>query len=87
MSKIYSDARELWKDVDGLIDAWCERRCLAALALILPAARAINGLRDSWGEFLEALSTLLATRDVLTPDEIEIVRDIKREVERLVYRS
>lgn len=46
--------------VASLIDAWCERRELGALARLLPAWIGNNGLTDGWGEVWEALRTVRA---------------------------
>jgi len=38
-----------------LIERWCDERRLDALAQILPAYLAFNGLTDGWGELSNAL--------------------------------
>lgn len=62
-----------------LVDQWCERRDLRALARILPAYTANVGLTDSWAALLDALRTLQADRAL--PEEEQ------REVERLVVET
>jgi hypothetical protein len=72
--------------LDQLIDGWCDRRELGALARVLPAHRANNGLTDGWSDLLEALRTLRADRS-LPGDEQRKVDQLVGAVERIVYRS
>jgi hypothetical protein len=56
--------------VDGLIDAWCERRALAPLRILLPAWPMPMGLTDDWHTLRDALRHVRAmAKDVLTEDE------------------
>lgn len=73
-------------EVSKLIDAWCDRRELRALARLLPAWLANNGLTDGWGDVLDALRTIRADRG-LTDDEAVIVERSIIAVERAVYRT
>jgi hypothetical protein len=41
--------------IDALIDEWCERREVKALALLLPAWVDNFGLTDGWARVLDAL--------------------------------
>jgi hypothetical protein len=41
-----------------LIERWCDERRLDALAQILPAYLAFNGLTDGWGELSIALNAI-----------------------------
>jgi len=43
-----------------LIERWCDERRLDALARILPAYLAFNGLTDGWGELSNALKATRA---------------------------
>jgi hypothetical protein len=56
------------KDIKVLVDRWCERRELAALARLLPAWIANNGLTDGWNELREALRHTYATCKGLPED-------------------
>ena len=47
-------------DVSRLVHAWCDRRELRALARLLPAWSANNGLTDGWSDVLDALRTIRA---------------------------
>lgn len=48
------DAKRFNERVRTLIDAWCERRELSALAHILPVWLGNNGLTDGWTDFRHA---------------------------------
>ena len=41
--------------LDRLIDEWCKRREVGALATLLPAYVAFNGLTDGWVDLYQAL--------------------------------
>ena len=60
--------------VDQLIDAWCERRALRPLSILLPAYVGFTGLTDGWTELHEALRSCRAMRrDELNLDERELL--------------
>jgi hypothetical protein len=63
---------DLLVEVSGLIDAWCDRRELRALARLLPAWLVNNGLTDDWRDALEALSAIRAD-DRLPYDEAFVI--------------
>ena len=69
-----------------LIDAWCERRELGALAVLLPAYTSNNGLTDGWAGVMDALHTLRGSRR-LPGDELRQIDVLTVLVERMVYRS
>lgn len=69
-----------------LIDAWCDRRDLAHLALLLPAFTSNNGLTDGWADLMEALRDLRATRRLPAAEQAEVERLLPL-VERAVYRA
>ena len=71
--------------LSALIDAWCERRELRPLALLLPAYTANAGLTDDWARLMEALYDLQA-RGRLPEAEAAEVRRIIPLVEQMVYR-
>lgn len=68
-----------------LVDAWCARRALGPLAVVLPAYTSNNGLTDGWAELMEALRTLRGFRH-LPDDEHRQIEDLVVLVERMVYR-
>jgi hypothetical protein len=72
-------------DVSGLIDAWCDRRELRALARLLPAWLANDGLTDGWAGVLDALRTICADGS-LPGDEAIVVDRCIVAVESAVYR-
>jgi hypothetical protein len=78
---------ELLSGLRNLIDAWCDRRCLSALLLVLPGYFGLNGLTDGWAGLYEALRNVRAfSRDDLPPDELELVNELIRATEKVVYR-
>lgn len=80
-----SDAPDVLTDVSTLIDAWCDRRELRALARLLPAWLANNGLTDGWADVLDALRAIRADQR-LPDDEAAVVERSIAAVERAVYR-
>ena len=68
-----------------LIDGWCERRELGALAVLLPAYTSNNGLTDGWAGVKAALHTLRGSRR-LPLDELHQIDELTVIVERMVYR-
>jgi hypothetical protein len=52
------DAKALNDTISRLVDCWCDRRDLAALAGVLPAWLSNNGLTDGWEELAAALRTM-----------------------------
>lgn len=73
-------------EVAGLIEAWCERRQLHALARLLPAWIGNNGLTDGWGEVYEALRTLRADCQLPEAEAATIERAIVA-VGKAVFRT
>ena len=68
-----------------LVDAWCERRDLHALARVLPAYTRDCGVSDRWGHLLGALTALRAERH-LPDDEQHVLERIVVEAERIGQR-
>jgi hypothetical protein len=85
MSKGYTSNDEFFRDMRALIEAWCDRRCLHALATLLPAFTSFNGMTDGWGELHIALKRLPLSKDELSCDERETVADLKRAAEKAVH--
>ena len=72
-----TDRDEPFQALHNLIRAWCDRRCLDALNLILPAYLAFNGLTAAWSRLNDALSNLSASaRHELTDEEAEKVENL-----------
>jgi hypothetical protein len=87
MRKSYASNDEYFDDLQSLVEAWCDRRCLHALSTILPAYTSFNGMTDAWGDLLTALNALLLSNDVFLPDERQIIADLKQAAENAVYRQ
>jgi hypothetical protein len=62
-----------------LVDAWCERRDLHALARVLPAYTAHFGLDDGWDDLLRALKALRADH--------HLPQDEQQSLERLIVKA
>ena len=63
-----------------MIDAWCERRELKALAIVLPASVNNFGVTDGWAAVLEAFRDL-RSRTWLPNDERLVVERVATVVE------
>lgn len=81
MDERYSNNEEFFADLHGLIDAWCERRCLLPLAAVLPAYTSFNGMTDGWIELLDALKASVLTREALLPKELAMVANLRKAAE------
>ena len=77
---------EVVERVSTLIDAWCDRRELEALARLLPAWTSNTGLTDGWAHVLEALRTIRALRELPDADQ-ETIEWAITEIEKVVYQS
>jgi hypothetical protein len=64
------------EDIRQLIDRWCDRRELDALANLLPAWLANNGLTDGWLNLRDALKHTYAICPHLPGDERETVKRV-----------
>jgi hypothetical protein len=74
---------EVENRLSTLIDVWCDRRDLEALARLLPAWTSNTGLTDGWAHVLEALRTI-APRD-LPGDEQQTLEWAITELDKVVY--
>ena len=62
------------KTLDGLINAWCERRALRPLAFLLAAYPGVSAHPVREFELLEALKNLKSLcRDHLTSEELRLI--------------
>ena len=76
------------RSLGGLIDSWCDRRCLSALRCILQGYPLSSGLTDDWANLLHALENVRSfARDELTIEEKQIVGELITDVQRVVYRT
>jgi hypothetical protein len=72
--------------LERLIEAWCDRRDLRPLALLLPTYTSNAGLTDDWARLMEALYDLRARGRLPEDEQLEVERLVPI-VERMVYRS
>jgi len=76
---------EPFQALHKLIRAWCDRRCLEALNLILPAYLTFNGLTAAWRRLYDALNNLRASaRHELTDEEAEEVDNLIGLARRII---
>jgi hypothetical protein len=86
--KDIADNAEFFAVVRRLIDAWCDRRALRPLSLVLGPYLAFDGLTDSWGNILTALKTISARyQKDISEAELDSVRDLIRAAGAAVYRN
>ncbi|WP_426291283.1 hypothetical protein [Sphingomonas sp. TWP1-3-1] len=85
MNHIYASSDDFFHDLCLLTEAWCDRRCLHALADVLPAFTSINGSTDGWGELAAALKAAFLSKDALTGHERQMVAQLRRAAEDSVH--
>lgn len=61
-------------EIRQLVERWCDRRELGALASLLPAWLANNGLTDGWEILHDALKHTYAMGRDLPPDERDTLK-------------
>lgn len=86
MNHIYVSSDDFFRDLSLLIEAWCDRRCLHALADVLPVFTSFNGLTYGWGELATALKAAFLSKDALTSHERQMVAQLRRAAEDAVHR-
>jgi hypothetical protein len=68
---------------EGLVESWCDRRCLRALREILGGYPLASPLTDGWGQLGDALRGVRAfAREELTTDEAQEVERLIAEIDR-----
>lgn len=78
---------ELFRALQSLVDAWCDRRCLRALRVVLPGYPLASPFTDGWGELLKALQNVRAfAPDELTERERVVLDDAIRTVDHALHR-
>jgi hypothetical protein len=81
-------ASEVQREIDRLVNAWCDRRCLGALREILRGWPLSSGLTDDWAQLLDALEKVRAfARAQLTEEELARLEDVIHDVGGFVYRT
>lgn len=84
----YRSNDEFFETLKGLINGWCDRRSLAPLSRVLGAYLSFNGMTDGWGELSTGLKSIRAhDRDKLTAEEVAIVDDLIRAIEKAIHRE
>jgi len=74
--------------IKGLVDAWCERRALKPLSILLPAWVAFSGLSDAWHDLRNALRHVRAmAKDSLTDAEQEHLGQAIAMVDKALWRD
>ncbi|MDR0776032.1 MAG: hypothetical protein LBE81_05275 [Azonexus sp.] len=74
-------------DVGALIDAWCARRAINLLRVILANYPILNNLTDDWAAIASSLKTIRVQHSQdLEPSEMETVIKLQRLAESVVYR-
>jgi hypothetical protein len=75
------------ESVKALVDAWCARRCLAALRYILQGYPLSSPLTDCWAELLKSLEDVRAfAKGEITEEENQAVNQLIDSISRIVYR-
>ena len=70
---------EFLEALKGLIDGWCERRCLTPLSKVLGPYLSFNGMTDGWAELAFALKSIRALDgEHLSSKESETADDLIR---------
>jgi hypothetical protein len=71
-----------------LVDAWCERRALEPLRVILSCYPRVNGLTDEWDALAAAFKTVrVRFASQLPAQELEAVIGLQQLAESIVYRD
>jgi hypothetical protein len=76
---VETDQHPVTGPLSQLVDVWCERRDLHALARVLPGYTAHLGPGDAWGDLLRALQALRA--------ECHLPEDEQQDLERLIVTA
>ena len=67
-----NEAQDFQAIIKNLVDAWCERRALIPLSILLPVWLGFSGLTDSWHDLRNALRhTRAMAREIMTEAEKE----------------
>jgi hypothetical protein len=87
VSAVRPEVQTIFRDIEALVGAWCDRRALRALREILAGWPIVGGLTDDWGHLSTALERVRAfARADVTEEEMEKVEELIRGVQRIVDR-
>ena len=76
---------QIEKHLDELVDAWCERRCLDALAHVLRAKQIPRGPGEDAERLLAALRKVMTSaKHELTKEELATVQQLIDSLDRIV---
>ena len=79
--------RELEKQINFLIQRWCDARTLEPLRLLLNARASLNGLTDGWEAFRFEMKTIRASHSSeLTEEELDAVIELLHLAETALDR-
>lgn len=77
-----SNTNKVFRQIDALIDGWCERRALKPLRFILRAYPLCSGLTDEWGALLDSLKDIKGLcGNELTDEEKKLLVELVNAVE------
>ena len=75
------------KDISVLVDAWCDRRAIGPLRIILGCYPLVNNLTDDWAALASGLKTIrIKHGHDLEPSEMGTVVRLQQLAEGIVYR-
>jgi hypothetical protein len=78
--------QEFHSEIKALVDAWCDRRDLTLLRVVLGSYPLVSGLTDEWGELANALKTIRAQhKSILIAGELDRVIALQQFAESLVH--
>jgi hypothetical protein len=81
------NSQDFDKELAALIDAWCERRQLKLLSIILRAYPRASGLTDEWADLITALKAIRTQHsEHLASGELDRVISLLHVAEGMVYR-
>jgi hypothetical protein len=81
------DTQEFDKELGVLVDAWCDRRQLKLLRIILGSYPRVSGLTDEWADLAKALKTIRVQHpSLLVLGEIDRVIELQHIAESVVFR-
>ena len=81
---IVADTNE---DISALVDAWCDRRAIGPLRIILSCYPLVNNLTDDWDALASGLKAIRVKHSHhLEQGEMDTVARLQHLAEAIVYR-
>jgi len=81
------DTAKYNKNLEYLIDKWCDRKELNSLRCILNGKASLNGLSDGWERMLTELKSIrFQYRDKLEGDELDIIVELIHTTESVLNK-